>query len=186
MVNEISDGEPMDFTDDDDILLLFNAWPLLDLDVLESKEPPRLCNSGDCCKVWTTESSKSCSTGAKHFLGVRTRARGDLEDLVLSNSAGWIVAGIAKPASLDKQEKLKNDYLKQRTHTNMKCYKNTVYQPEHYIQKKIPYMGTKTSNTVNSSLLLWASWIRSSGILLKQTLLRNFDDHDKSSSIVSV
>ena len=51
MVNEISDGEPMDFTDDDDILLLFNAWPLLDLDVLESKESPRLCNSGDCCKV---------------------------------------------------------------------------------------------------------------------------------------
>ena len=62
----------------------------------------------------------------------------------------------------------------------------TVYQPEHYIQKKIPYMGTKTSNTVNSSLLLWTSWTRSSGILLKQTLSRNSDDHDNSSSIVSV
>ena len=158
MVNEISDGEPMDFTDDDDILLLFNAWPLLDVDVLESKEPPRLCNSGDCCKVWTTESLKSCSTGAKYFLGVRTRARGDLEDLVLSNSAGWIVAGVAKPASLDKQEKLKNDYLKQRTHTNMKCYKNTVYQPEHYIQKKQNLWGRKEATLTNGSSIRTCKW----------------------------
>ena len=51
MVNEMSEGEPMDFTDDDEILLLFNAWPLLDVDVLESKEPPRRCTIGDCCKV---------------------------------------------------------------------------------------------------------------------------------------
>ena len=68
---------------------------------------------------------------------------------MLSNSAGWIVAGVVKPSSLGKEEKINTDFLKQRKHTNMKRYNSTEYQPEHYNPKQNTINGNENLETLS-------------------------------------